>query len=138
MNDFDSTSEMDISQIEDVDDFFKIVEVCYKLYKQNPRIFKIKLNSMVSDFKMYNYVHGSCGGDKDMIRSAFQYITMFDYIYKQQKKSKKHNIKQFDKTYIEPAMFAYYAVSKKSGLEIDQIKRLIAKRNSFRQRVFKN
>ena len=137
MNDFDATAEINISQVEDVDDFFKIVNVCYKLYKQNPRIFKIKMNGMVSDFKMYNYVHDSLNGDKALIRSAFQYIHMFDYIYKGQLKSKKHNKEFFKEKFIEPAEFAYQKVSEKSGITIEQLKRLIAKRNSFKQRVFK-
>ena len=134
---FDSTSEMDISHIGDVDDFFKLIQVCYRLYKQNPTIFKIKFNGMVSDFKTYNYICEKCNGDKELIRSTFQYIKMFDYIYKNQLKSKKYNQKVFGDKYIDAAEFTYKKISERSGLTVDQLKRLIAKRNSFKQRVFK-
>jgi hypothetical protein len=135
---FDSTSEVYISHVEDVDDFYKLIKVCYQLYKQNPTIFKIKFNGMVSDFKVYNYICEKCDGNKELIRSTFQYIKMFDYIYKQQLKSKQHNQKHFGDDYIDAADFAYQAISKRSGLTVDQLKRLIAKRNSFKQRVFKS
>ena len=134
----DSTSGFNISQIEDVDDFFKLIQVCYRLYKQNPTIFKIKFNGMVSDFKTYNYICGKCNGNKEMIRSSFQYIKMFDYIYKNQLKSKKNNQKEFGDKYVDAAEFTYQVISKRSGLTVDQLKRLIAKRNSFKQRVFKS
>ena len=135
---FDSTSELNISQMEDVDDFFKLIKVCYQLYKQNPTIFKIKFNGMVSDFKTYNYICEKCNGDKDLIRSSFQYIKMFDYIYKNQLKSKKYNQKVFGDKYVDAAEFTYKKISERSGLTVDQLKRLIANRNSFKQRVFKS
>ena len=135
---FDSTSELNISQMEDVDDFFKLTKVCYQLYKQNPTIFKIKFNGMVSDFKTYNYICEKCNGDKDLIRSSFQYIKMFDYIYKNQLKSKKYNQKVFGDKYVDAAEFTYKKISERSGLTVDQLKRLIANRNSFKQRVFKS
>ena len=135
---FDSTSELNISQMEDVDDFFKLIQVCYRLYKQNPTIFKIKFNGMVSDFKTYNYICEKCNGDKDLIRSSFQYIKMFDYIYKNQLKSKKYNQKVFGDKYVDAAEFTYKKISERSGLTVDQLKRLIANRNSFKQRVFKS
>ena len=71
---FDSTSELNISQMEDVDDFFKLIKVCYQLYKQNPTIFKIKFNGMVSDFKTYNYICEKCNGDKDLIQGFGYYL----------------------------------------------------------------
>ena len=135
---FDSTSELNISQMEDVDDFFKLIQVCYRLYKQNPTIFKIKFNGMVSDFKTYNYICEKCNGDKDLIRSSFQYIKIFDYIYKRQLKSKKYNQKVFGDKYVDAAEFTYKKISERSGLTVDQLKRLIANRNSFKQRVFKS
>ena len=135
-----STSEVNVTQIVDLqsgNDLFKATKVCHDLYNINPKMFKIKFNAMISDLKMYNYINERCDGNKEMIRSIYQYISMFDFIYKKQLISKKHNKKFFGKNYIEAHTFAYEKVAELSGLTADQIRRLISKRNGYKQKVFK-
>ena len=95
----------------EVDDFFKATEVIHQMQKQNPEIFKKKFNSMVSDFKLYNFIHERCNGNKETIKSTFKLIGMFDFILSQQLKSKKQNKKRFKDEYVEPYEFTYEKVS---------------------------
>ena len=107
------------------------------MYKENPTIFKIKFNCMVSDFKLYNYIHKKWNGNKRMIKSTYQMIGMFDYILEKQLRFKKRNKELFKSEYIDPYIFTYQKVSEKVNLSVEQIKRLIAKRNGYKQKVFK-
>ena len=115
-------------------DFVKIMNVVYELYDTNSLMFKIKFNTMVSDFKIYSFISKTANGDKETIKNLFDVINKYDKIYKDQLKKKKHNKKQFENDYKEPNIFAEERIEEITGLDIKRIRTLMAKRNGFRRK----
>ena len=48
-------------------DFVKIMNVVYELYDTNSLMFKIKFNTMVSDFKIYSFISKSNAQNGSMV-----------------------------------------------------------------------
>lgn len=120
-----------------VADFVKIMNVAYELYDTNSLMFKIKFNTMVSDFKIYSFISKIANGDKETIKNLFNVINKYDKIYKNQLKKKKHNKEQFGIDYKEPNIFAEEQTQKLTGLDIKRIRTLLAKRNAYNRKTIK-
>lgn len=122
---------------DELDDFLNVIIAAKKLYQMNPTMFKIKFNVMASDLKLYCYIDNKTGGDKEINKRSFGVIKIFDDIYKAQLKAKSHNMKQFGEKFVEPHIYAQEKTATITGMSIEQLKRLVAKRNGFKRKMLK-
>jgi len=120
-----------------IDDFLNVINAVTKLYKINPTLFKIKFNTMASDFKLHKWLADNLDNNKGNIALSFKVIYNWELIFEDQKKKSKHNRKQFGDKYIKPYDFASNTIINKYGITVEQLKKLLAMKSSFKQKMVK-
>lgn len=139
--DLDIDVEFDPSIINEADDNIKelssIIKAVCDHYVKNPSMFKIKFNSMISDFRFYNKLCDVTENNKDKIKTIYRALNMYDHIFKKQKESEKFNKERFGDEYINPRNFAIKIVCDKFDVSADIFNKILGSRSGCRKRIIK-